>query len=293
MIYWRILFFLATAMAALAPLIAAANELKWNGPADRNDCPLGDNAVWVEFGAGEGCIRYFVGGEVRDATTVLVFLRGDRDDWAKLNPDDIPLNSVEGQESLARKMAEKTGLPTILLERPGTFGSSGNVWNRRLPGEYLAVDAALDQLRQRYRIARFVLLGHSGGATLAAGLMTLGRKDISCAVLTSGAFALTERARLMSLRNGWQMPSNDYLSSLYDPLDHVDGIVPDPDREIIVIGNTRDSNTPFAFQERFVQAVRARGHRIRLIDYPAAEPRYHNLKDQIGIKIAAECGARS
>lgn len=134
--------------------------------------------------------------------------------------------------------------------------------------------------------------GHSGGATVGAALLTLGRTDISCAVLTSGAYDLINRARMARELYGWKVrPGYDTtgLPSPYDPLKHVAGVVHDPGRMIVVIGNKKDRTTPFVFQKKFADALRSRGHRVRLMTHPAKPPSYHILKDSIGLMTAARC----
>src|SRR5690606_14460854 len=104
---------------------------------------------------------------------------------------------------------------------------------------------------------------------------TRGRTDVSCAVLTSGAYALLERAEFLRRQNGHpSRPGRDTtgLAHPYDPLAHVDGIAKDKDRLIMVIGSPEDRLTPFRFQKAFADAVAARGHRIRLIEQAAPPP---------------------
>jgi len=99
---------------------------------------------------------------------------------------------VARQKSRTERTVQVFGVSVIVLERPGTFGSSGNHLRRGQVAEFLVLNSALDAIRQRYNIQQFVLMGHSGGATAAAALLTLGRNDVSCAVLTSGALGLLD-----------------------------------------------------------------------------------------------------
>lgn len=245
--------------------------------------------MWVDYGVGQDCIRYFAAGAIENAPLALVFLAGDKDVWARQSPEEIPGNTVEGQSAIAERMARQVRMPFILMERPGTFGSSGNHFERRQPKEFLALDAALTEIRQRYGIKQLVLLGHSGGGTAVAALLTFGRTDIACAVITSGAFALVERAKILSQQNGWKIPSG--LEKLYDPLNHLNGVARDPKRQIILIGNEKDRRTPFALQKKFADALRDRGHNVRLVTSTAAPPSYHNLKDSVGFMTAMQCAS--
>ena len=219
-------------------------------------------------------------------------LRGDRDSWLQRAPEDIPQNTASEQTALARSLADEMGFPAIVLSRPGTFGASGDHRRRHQPEEFLAINDALDTIRADHGIGRFVLLGHSGGATSGAAMLTLGRDDIACAVLTSGAFGLLERAEVVRQAEGRDPRPDLDLTGLphpYDPLDHLDGIVPDPDRRIIIMGHPDDQVTPFYLQERFYQGLTAHGHHAEFRKAAASPPAFHNLTGRAGQRAAAEC----
>jgi len=265
--------------------------LRWNVPAARVECPVGDTAVWSRYRGGRDCIRYFAGGNLDHAPLAMIFLRGDRRGWIRRDPATIPRNSARAQQAYAAHLSERFGLPVILVARPGTFGSSGNHFHRRQAAEFLALDGALDEIRARYQIGRFILVGQSGGATAAAALLTLGRTDISCAVLTSGAYDLLKRAEFLRKQNGYpSRPGQDTtgLPHPYDPLEHVKGIASDEARLITIIGSPEDRLTPFRYQREFADAVRAQGHRVRLLEHAAPPPFHHSL-DEVGMEAGAEC----
>lgn len=270
----------------------AETPLLWNQTAVEQNCPPGDDAVWVQYVGGKDCIRYFSAGNLHNAPQVLVMFKGDRVSLIKRPPDTIPANTADAQRSQAQAIARQSGLPTVIVARPGTYGSSGNHYRRRQKEEFLALNAALDALKTRYGIQHFILNGHSGGATAASALLTFGRRDIDCAILTSGAWGLLERAERMRRERGEaSAPSLDGtgLPHPWDPLDHIDGIVADPARRILVIGNPQDSNTPFDLQQRFADALRKQGHPVTLLERPANPPLYHDLKGNAGVKAVALC----
>ncbi|WP_073971232.1 prolyl oligopeptidase family serine peptidase [Kluyvera intermedia] len=259
----------------------ASPPLLWNQPAVEAQCPLQQQALWVNYAGGNACIRYFSAGHLTSAKNVVVVLSGDRDTLMRRDPADIPNNTVEALNLQAQKLSEKIGLPVIILARPGTYGSSGNHAKRRQRAEFMAVDAALTSLRERYGMQNFILSGHSGGATAAAAILTLGRQDIRCAILTSGAYGLLERAeRLRVIRGEKSQRDKDIngLANPYDPLEHISGIVADPKRHILIIGNLQDRVTPFDLQVKFATALRAKGHWVSLIEWPAVAPQFHQLK---------------
>lgn len=270
----------------------ADTPLLWNQKAYAPNCPLRSQALWVTYKGGADCIRYFSAGNLQDAPLVVVIFRGDRETWIRRDPRTIPANTATAQRRQAARMHARTGLPVVIIARPGTYGSSGNHYRRRQPAEYLALNAAVDGLRERYHIKNFILSGHSGGATAASALLTFGRRDIRCAILTSGAWDLLNRAEAQRKLRGEKSDAGKDLTGLrhpYDPLYHIDGIIHDPQRLIMVIGNLQDKTTPFNLQVKFAQALRENNHRVLLIEWPALPPVYHNLKGNPGIKYVDRC----
>lgn len=286
-----VLAFLAGPGRSRVPAPDAEPLLRWSVPAERAECPVGDTAVWTRYRGGGDCIRYFVGGKLERAPVAMIFFRGDRRGWIQRDLAAIPRNTARAQQAYAAGLSERLGLPVIIVARPGTFGSSGNHLHRRQAAEFLALDGALDEIRSRYQIGRFVLVGQSGGATAVAALLTLGRTDISCAVLTSGAYDLLERAEFLRKQNGYRSrPGHDTtgLPHPYDPLEHVNGIARDVRRLITIIGSPEDRLTPFRYQKKFADAVRAKGHRVHLMEHAAPPPFHHSL-DRVGMEAGAKC----
>jgi pimeloyl-ACP methyl ester carboxylesterase len=204
----------------------------------------------------------------------IVQFSGDRDGVMDQAPTRIsratpkPLRTLDAQRS-----RDRAGVPWIFVARPGTYGSSGDHRRRRQPVEFHALDAALDALMQRHRLQRIVILGHSGGATAGAALLTMGRTRVACAVLTSGAYGLLERARLLGQLARAAAPTPRAARSSTTRSTTCRGIARDPARRIVLIGSRDDRNTPFALQERFADAVAKAGHRIEVQTHAAEPPR--------------------
>jgi pimeloyl-ACP methyl ester carboxylesterase len=276
-------------------IVCADVPLLWNQHAVAANCPHSEDAVWVTYRTDAACIRYFTAGNMQNAAVVVVVFRGDRVPLIKRPPQTIPANTATAQRKQAQKLHKQTGLPVAIVARPGTYGSSGNHYRRRQLAEFLALNAALDSLRQRYHIRQFILTGHSGGATAASALLTLGRKDVQCAVLTSGAWDLLNRAEALRKNRGEQSDADKDVTGLsqpYDPLYHIDSIVHDPHRQVWLIGNPQDRITPFDLQAKFARALRAHGHQAVLIKWPASPPEYHKLKRNPGIYYVNKCIVR-
>ncbi|QNK71368.1 alpha/beta hydrolase family protein [Variovorax sp. PAMC26660] len=272
-----------------APLVASGDAvLHWNQPAVRANCPDRAGYLWVQPVEGPACIRYFASDDIEGARIAIVQFSGDRDSVMDQAPTRIPENTEALRTLDAQRSRDRAGVPWIFVARPGTYGSSGDHRKRRQPVEFHALDAALDALMARHKLQRIVIVGHSGGATAGAALLTMGRTRIACAVLTSGAFGLLERARLLG-RSKDGLTDTTGSTQFYDPLDHVGGIARDASRRIVLIGNREDQNTPFALQQRFADAVAKAGHRIEIRTHAAEPPEFHDLTDRIGLRTASLC----
>jgi pimeloyl-ACP methyl ester carboxylesterase len=272
-----------------APTAMADDEvLHWNQPALRANCPDRPGYLWVQPVEGPACIRYFASRDIDGARVAIVQFSGDRDGVMDQAPTRIPGNTEALRTLDAQRSRDRAGVPWVFVARPGTYGSSGDHRKRREPVEFHALDAALDALMQRHRIQRIVILGHSGGATAAAALLTMGRTRVACAVLTSGAYGLLERARLLGRSRDGRSDTTG-STQFYDPLDHVNGIARDPSRRIVLIGSPDDRNTPFALQQRFADAVAKAGHRVEIKTHAAEPPMNHELTDRIDLRTASLC----
>ena len=266
--------------------------LSWNTPADKSLCPDEPTFAWVEHEHGEECIRYYPGEDIRNTPVVIAQFYGDRDKVMRQPVDQIRNNTRQSQEGYAARQTGRAGVPVVVVARPGTYGSSGDHGQRRQPGEYYSLDTALDLIKERYGIQRFVLTGHSGGATAAAALLTLGRTDVRCAVISSGAFDLLNRAEMLRDAKGRRSrPGLDTtgLPEPYDPLDHIQEIAHDPERVVIILGNPDDTVTPFPLQLAFANALEDAGHRVQVHIHPAKEPSFHNLLGNVAIETAGGC----
>ncbi len=280
---------------ASSPTLAAADTetwLPWNTPTDRSLCPDEQTFAWVEHEYGQECIRYYPGEKIQNAPVVIAQFYGDRDKVMRQPVDQIRNNTRRSQEGYAARQSGRADIPVIVVARPGTYGSSGDHGQRRQLKEYASLDAALNRIKERYNIQRFVLLGHSGGATAAAALLTLGRTDVRCAVISSGAFDLLNRAQMLREAKGRRpRPGLDTtgLADPYDPLDHIQEIAHDSQRMAIILGNPEDTVTPFVLQLAFANALEDAGHQVQVHIHPAREPSFHNLLGNVAIETAGRC----
>lgn len=275
------------------------------------ECVARADAVWVEtrwlarglFGnaseeTASGCIRYFPSANAEGAETAVFFIHGD-----VMGFEDRPNQNREVYEKSAssaaqRAQAERTaidiGLPVIRIGRPGTYGSTGmsHVRERRMPIEAHLVNAAIDAIKARYGYRRIQLAGLSGGGGLVGAVLTLGRADVDCAVVGSGAVSIKSRARALGSREAQRGldQTGQQLSSVYDPIDHVDGVIADARRRIFIVGDPKDQSVSFESQKEFQQKLVDSGVLASLLTATAKDSRHHRIAPEAQ-RVSAWCRA--
>lgn len=259
----------------------SSSFLKWNSKTEHSQCPGSKSFLWVSHEQGGNCIRYFSSSNLIDAEYVVVQFYGDRDMDARQPEYLIKNNTQQDQERYAQHQSEKTGIPYVVMARPGTFGSSGKHSEKRMKSESLAIQKGLVLLKNKYNIKKFILLGHSGGATLVASVLTLGQEDVKCAFLTSGTYNFFTREAVKRINNNENLnfnKLNERISMKYDPYFYVNSIVSDEKRIIYIMGDVRDINTPFQSQVSFAWRVSSFSHNVHLLKVEGYPPSFHNIK---------------
>ncbi len=250
----------------------------------REECRDPATSVWVTVeGRGE-CIRYFHAGLAAPNPLVHVWFHGDR--LARIRGGSLSAlgyrdNSPEKLEEQARAEFKARGIPFIRLSRPGTYGSSGDHSQRRRPRDIAVIDAALDAIKQKHAIERFALSGQSGGGHVVASLLTR-RRDVGCAVITSGVVAVAERNHI----KGWSKDITGY-DDFFDPIAHVRDIAKDG-RRIFIVADPEDALVPFATAVSYQRALAEAGHDARLIRARGTDQNRHALAP-VGHKIVKWC----
>ncbi|WNJ98307.1 hypothetical protein L2D14_10520 [Thalassospiraceae bacterium LMO-JJ14] len=240
--------------------------------ASPDECGAYRDRLWVVV-EGEGyCIRYF-GSKLQKPTDILqVYLSGDLpagDIWA-LYDEYTPRTLT----AFANGIAETGKIPTIVVARPGTFGSSGDhkKVSRWTGHEARILNAVLNEMKSIYGIKKFGLVGQSGGGHVAAYLLTL-RTDIKCATLASTPLSLEH------YRKNWKsvIDFSDFAEYFWDPLIHWPDVKRDEKRRILVMNDKKDQVVPYEGARAYVQRGMARGHNVFFIDAKAKDKNFHGL----------------
>lgn len=283
------------------------NELLHPGTLSQAECNAKQDAVWVETQwrerdalnssaerTAKGCIRYFPSANALGAETAVLFMHGDVLSGGIAQAREAYVKSASRSLQIARadRAAKEIGLPVIRIGRPGVYGSTGasHSRERRMPVEAHLMNAAVDAIKARYGYQRIQLTGLSGGGGLVGALLTMGRTDIDCAVVASGAVSIKTRARLLGSKEAQRGldQTGQPLSAVYDPIDHVVGVKPDSRRRVFVLGDPQDSAVAFESQQEFQQKLVATGTPSTLLTAAAADTQHHQLASE-ALLVAAWC----
>jgi hypothetical protein len=249
----------------------------------RSQCLAQPNRVWVALEEGAECIAYIAPDTRASGSTAVLFFEGDvpEADMAPARMNRI----VAAYQHHVTAAQTQFGLPFVVVARPGLMGSSGFHLIGGLRDEGELMNAAIDAIKQRYGYQRLVLAGQSGGARIVAQLLVLGRRDILCAVMGSGAYGVPLAKRGGHIpTNVFGEPGRRYLV----PLHHAGSIASAPERRAFVIGDPRDVRTPFPGQREWAEKMQALGHHAVLLEGTARDPEHHGLS-ATAFRVAALC----
>ncbi|MEZ5852009.1 MAG: hypothetical protein R3D68_15305 [Hyphomicrobiaceae bacterium] len=251
-------------------------------------CEAATDRVWVQHDQGTSCIAYYATpATARPGPTVLYF-EGDVP-AAELAQPNFEHNYLVQMRKAFQTFARQTGVRYVFIARPGVFGSSGNHGSRRNVAEVLAMNAAVDAIKQRLGLGQVVLAGQSGGSTIAAALLTLGRPDIACVVLGSGLLSVVDIEHAHRIRQGIPTSTKALMRVfLYDPTDRLTWIPHQPGRRIFVLGDPTDTRTPFPQQRSFAEHVRALGHHATTIEVAGTGTLMHSVA-HLTLPAAGQC----
>ncbi|WP_339713372.1 hypothetical protein [uncultured Sneathiella sp.] len=252
------------------------------------DCKWPDTSVWVVYDGKGECIRYFHGNLEPSNKIAHIWFHGDviYQHQNGSNPQVYDFYkrdaSAEAQEYKVSVKSYELGKPYIQISRPGTYGSSGDHKQRRREREVRVLNAAVDAIKGKYNISELALSGQSGGGHLVASLITM-RDDVRCAVSTSGNVSVAQRNRI----KGWSTDITGY-NDFYDPIKYVAQIPNNPNLQIYIVADPRDTNVPFQTQVSYVDAAKAAGLNAWLIRANGWGDAHHELSHD-GFRIVEWC----
>ncbi|GGP22655.1 hypothetical protein [Silvimonas iriomotensis] len=263
------------------------SEIMSGSTATADQCGRTPNAVWVEAGQYHECVVYFpspafAAGAPIDQT--IVFMEGDRLDGKQMAEPQYEKSSPRALTRMAEREQQHSGFPYLVLGRPGTDGSSGNQRVRRTQYETLVVNGALDQIKRKYQIKQFGVVGQSGGGGLVGALISE-RQDILCGVASSGVTAVKYRIQ----EKGWTADITGIgTAEVWDPVDQLPRARPMPGFRLFATSDRLDGDVPFDSQQYFIQKAQAAGLPAVQITVHGGGSVHHQTYP-IGNKVMADC----
>ena len=231
-------------------------------------CEAQPGRIFVKSGSASECIAYFVTKGHEKKKHAVMFMDGDIS-LEKFQDQGALAKGTEGRHKFMQMWSDKFGQRYVDISRVGVNGSSGNHGARRLPHETVIMNEAIDILKVKLGLETVTLAGQSGGSTIAAGLLTFGRTDVTCAMLGSGAYEIVDLELKHRISKGGKVNPAAFEKAIYDPSKHVDAMAVNKKRRVFILGDEADSKTPFDQQVRFTNAVREAGHHARIIPIDA------------------------
>ena len=236
-------------------------------------CEAVPNRTFVMTSAGSECIAYFVTRGFEDRREAVLYFGGDA-----ISADPVwEQQNLEANERMLQIWADQFKIRYVFVSRVGMQGSSGNHAERRFPKETMVMYAAADRLKVRLGVDKLALAGNSGGSTIAASLLTMGRRDVTCAVLGSAPLDLADQQYDAATRLGFKDLKEAISANVYDPSTHMGSIVASAERRVFVFGDPADTEVPFRFQTPFVDRLKLAGHHGLALAVEGTGADHHNV----------------
>ncbi len=256
---------------------------------DQQTCKSRHQTVWVEVDDHKECIKYYASGLKSQNPIAIVHFPGDIATvyYTSVRVTNISSSYLTFTENRMNGVASANHIrlkhPFIFVGRPGSFGSSGHHGLRLGEINLRLMDAALSELRKKYKIETFSLSGQSGGGRVVAALLNW-RNDISCAVLASSSAAKMDQIR--ATNPGWNF--EQFAAYIYDPSYYIDEMPKSPERQIYVIADKNDEVVRNWAQNSYYNKVIDAGHQANFLNFKARGNRNHGLTNYSGL-IAKAC----
>lgn len=250
-----------------------------------SECRKAEGGAWVVVNDEPECLA--VVGPQPPAPDGIVTIYFDGDVATERIADDNAPQERTRYERLSKTVTEASGVPLIVIGRPGLMGSTGVHVNGGRRDEAELMMQAVDVVKRRYGADRVALAGQSGGARIVAQLLVLGRSDARCTAMASGGYDLP------ALKGGGRLATNifgDPGKGYLVPMLRIEDIEKTSARRDFVIGDPRDRQVEFSGQREFADKLQQAGHRVMLIEGSGSGQKYHGLAIE-GIRAAIACAS--
>jgi pimeloyl-ACP methyl ester carboxylesterase len=216
--------------------------------------------LWVQGGPYRLKTSIFRSSVVSANPVLVVVLHGD-----------APFNKPDYQDTFAAKVAQTyRDVVVAAILRPGYTDPRGNTsdgergeatgdnYNARNTD---AIAAAVGKLRERFHSRRVVLVGHSGGAAIAANILSRHPALIDAALLASCPCDVTRWRELMFQKT--RVPGFRGTIATLSPIELVEGLS-DQVAITMVVGD-KDDVAPPSLSESYQAKASKLGKHVRLV----------------------------
>jgi predicted esterase len=253
-----------------------------------SDCVAKPDRIWIETKTAPQCLAFVGPAPSASDTAAVLFFQGDMKDEQRA--EEMSAATKARYTKLSAELTSRYNVPVIIVGRLGLMGSTGVHFTGGSRIDAEAMNQAVDAIKRLYNLRWVALAGQSGGARIAAQLLILGRNDINCTAMASGAYDLPTTTSGGTVRtNVFGEPGANYMV----PMHNVDAITRSSSRRDFVIADPNDKISPFAEQRAWSERLYSKGHSVKLIEVRARDSDNHGLGLQ-AMRAAALCakGAR-
>jgi predicted esterase len=248
-----------------------------------SDCVAKPDRIWIETKSNPQCLAFVGPAPSATNSAAVVFFQGDMKDEQRA--EEMSAATKARYTQLSAELTSRYQVPVIIVGRLGLMGSTGVhiTGGSRIDAE--AMNQAVDAIKRLYNLRWIALAGQSGGARIAAQLLVLGRNDINCTAMASGAYDLPTNT------SGGKARTNifgDAGANYMVPMHNVDAIAHSSSRRDFVIADPNDKISPFAEQRAWSEKLRSKGHSVKLIEARARDSDNHGL-GLPAMRVAALC----
>ena len=200
---------------------------------------------------------FIVTKKTKNCRTAHIYIEGDGLAWItsrKISHNPTPLHPI------GYRLFDRDEDCSIYVARPCQYISFRNCRSKYWTSHRFAKEVvesylqALDKIKKKFKIHKFVLIGYSGGGAIAA-LIAAQRKDVKCLVTVAGNLDPTKWVRLHFI---------SALSGSLNPVDYASRLQSIP--QIHFIG-TDDRIVPIDIAKSYLSFFQDRS-RINLIEIP-------------------------
>ncbi|HTA28438.1 MAG TPA: alpha/beta hydrolase [Bacteroidia bacterium] len=223
-----------------------------------------DNIHWVSTKSGHIHIKTFKNDSISGSPNLVFVLHGDA-------PKSKPFSQYILAEEIASHNKNTIGIGIL---RPGYTDPDSNtsdgirglsVGDNYTEDRIKAIAEVIQQLKDIYKPCKTILVGHSGGATIAADISALYPELVNSVVLISCPCYLTDWRAYMQKRDS-SSPQWSAGTSSISP-DQVANKINDS-TQVVIISGTQDSIAPMKYSSDYYKLLQSEHKNARLIKIP-------------------------